>query len=57
VQKERIREVDIFTYNEAEEIVEYPPGKGLRPSQCTPLFFNAFRFCAGLARFACFAVN
>ena len=35
--------LDIFVLNEKEEVLKAPPPeKGFRPSQCTPLFFNAF---------------
>ncbi|EFA86052.1 class II aldolase/adducin [Heterostelium album PN500] len=44
VQKERILGEDIFVMDENEkEISAPPPSKALRPSQCTPLFFNAYR--------------
>eukprot|EP00026_Physarum_polycephalum_P015446 Phypoly_transcript_16130.p1 GENE.Phypoly_transcript_16130~~Phypoly_transcript_16130.p1 ORF type:complete len:291 (+),score=54.00 Phypoly_transcript_16130:26-874(+) len=43
VQKERIVKEDIFILNEKEEVLKAPPPeKGFRPSQCTPLFFNAY---------------
>jgi len=44
VQKERIVGDDIFVYNENEEEISAPPSeKRLKASQCTPLFFNAYK--------------
>ncbi|GAM17584.1 hypothetical protein SAMD00019534_007590, partial [Acytostelium subglobosum LB1] len=44
VQKERIIGEDIFVMDENENELSAPPlYKNLRPSQCTPLFFNAYR--------------
>ncbi|EGG24454.1 class II aldolase/adducin [Cavenderia fasciculata] len=44
VQKERIQGDDIFVMDEQENEISCPsPTKGLRPSQCTPLFFNAYK--------------
>ena len=47
VQKERIEPEDMFVISaETYEVIRSPPPeKALRPSQCTPLFFNAYR-CA-----------
>eukprot|EP01111_Echinosteliopsis_oligospora_P010226 TRINITY_DN3144_c0_g3_i1.p1 TRINITY_DN3144_c0_g3~~TRINITY_DN3144_c0_g3_i1.p1 ORF type:complete len:238 (-),score=77.38 TRINITY_DN3144_c0_g3_i1:44-757(-) len=43
VQKERIKGEDIFILTEEEKVIYAPPpSKGLKPSQCTPLFFNAY---------------
>src|SRR5688572_9073812 len=43
VQKERIKPEDIFVMDtEENELYQPPPYKNLRPSQCTPLFFNAY---------------
>ena len=44
VQKERIRSEDIFTMNLNQEVVAAPSsGKPLKISECTPLFYNAFK--------------
>lgn len=35
--------LDLFVVNDKEEVLQSPPPeKGFRPSQCTPLFMNAF---------------
>jgi methylthioribulose-1-phosphate dehydratase len=43
VQKERIREQDIYVLDDAGNVLEGPTDQGVRPSECTPLFYNAFR--------------
>ncbi len=43
VQKERIREEDLYVMDEAGAILDAPSGADSRPSACSPLFFNAFR--------------
>lgn len=43
VQKERIREEDIYVLDDAGQVLEGPTAQGARPSECTPLFYNAFR--------------
>jgi methylthioribulose-1-phosphate dehydratase len=43
VQKERIREEDLYVMDEAGAVLESPASPGLSPSACSPLFFNAFR--------------
>lgn len=43
VQKERIEPRDLFVAAHPEGNVVSEPGRGLRMSQCAPLFFNAFR--------------
>lgn len=45
VQKERIRPDEIFILNAEQQIVEEPrtTEKKLKMSECTPLFFNAYR--------------
>ncbi|CCW62309.1 unnamed protein product [Phytomonas sp. EM1] len=46
VQKERIQPGDIFVLNDKMEVVEEPKNfkiKNLKASECTPLFFNAYR--------------
>ena len=43
VQKERIRESDIYVLDDAGAVLECPEGPGLTPSACSPLFFNAYR--------------
>jgi methylthioribulose-1-phosphate dehydratase len=47
VQKERVQTDDMFIYGEDEQLIETPCKKHLRPSACTPLFFNAYRVGAG----------
>ncbi|KAL6065098.1 Methylthioribulose-1-phosphate dehydratase [Balamuthia mandrillaris] len=42
VQKERVHTDDMFIYNRAGELQHTPAGECLRPSACTPLFFNAY---------------
>jgi methylthioribulose-1-phosphate dehydratase len=42
VQKERIREEDLYVMDDAGAILESPASPGLKPSACQPLFFNAF---------------
>jgi methylthioribulose-1-phosphate dehydratase len=43
VQKERLAEEDIYVLDEQGEVVAGPARAGLKPSECGPLFFNAFR--------------
>jgi methylthioribulose-1-phosphate dehydratase len=43
VQKERIAEADIYELDEAGNVLAGPTRAGLKPSECSPLFFNAFR--------------
>jgi len=43
VQKERIEEADIYVLDENGAVLEGPTRPGLKPSECSPLFFNAFR--------------
>jgi methylthioribulose-1-phosphate dehydratase len=43
VQKERIREEDLYELDESAAILKSPATPGLSPSACSPLFFNAFR--------------
>lgn len=43
VQKERIAEEDIYELDEAGNVLAGPTRPGLKPSECSPLFFNAFR--------------
>jgi methylthioribulose-1-phosphate dehydratase len=43
VQKERIAEEDIYEMDEAGAVLAGPSRPGLKPSECSPLFFNAFR--------------
>lgn len=43
VQKERLRESDIYVLGEDEAVISGPSGVGVKPSECGPLFFNAFR--------------
>jgi methylthioribulose-1-phosphate dehydratase len=43
VQKERIEEDDIFVLDEQGEVIEAPKTPGLKVSECSSLFYNAFR--------------
>jgi methylthioribulose-1-phosphate dehydratase len=43
VQKERLREEDLYVLDEQAQVIEAPATAGLKPSECTPLFFNAYR--------------
>jgi len=43
VQKERIAEEDVFVLDEAGEVLEAPARPGLKVSECSSLFYNAFR--------------
>jgi methylthioribulose-1-phosphate dehydratase len=43
VQKERIAEDDIFVLDEQGEVLESPKTPGLKVSECSSLFYNAFR--------------
>ncbi|KAI9227391.1 MAG: putative methylthioribulose-1-phosphate dehydratase [Piptocephalis tieghemiana] len=46
VQKERVKAEDLFILPDSEDPKVQPiysPPQPLRPSQCTPLFFNAYR--------------
>ncbi len=42
-QKERLSPEDIFVLDMNEEVLERPENPSLKISQCTPLFFNAYR--------------
>ncbi len=43
VQKERLRESDVFVLDLDGKILEGPRDSNLKVSECAPLFFNAFR--------------
>lgn len=45
VQKERIEPEDLFVMDVSGEkqLAAPPPNKGFTPSQCTPLFYNAYK--------------
>lgn len=43
VQKERLRQDDLFVLDEHGEVLERPANPSLRVSACAPLFFNAYR--------------
>ena len=43
VQKERIAEEDIFVLDEQGAVIEAPARPGLKVSECSSLFYNAFR--------------
>jgi len=43
VQKERIEEDDVFVLDEQGEVIEAPKKPGLKVSECSSLFYNAFR--------------
>jgi methylthioribulose-1-phosphate dehydratase len=43
VQKERLREDEIYVLDETGAVLSGPDRPGLKPSECAPLFFNAFR--------------
>lgn len=44
LQKEMIKEEDMFIINEAGNSLHRPPTeRNLKPSECTPLFLNAYR--------------
>ncbi len=43
VQKERLRESDIYVLDEDARVLSGPREPGVKPSECAPLFFNAFR--------------
>ena len=43
VQKERLTEADIYELDEQGGVLRSPGAAGLKPSECSPLFFNAFR--------------
>lgn len=43
VQKERLREEDLFVLDEAGEVLSAPVAAGTKVSACAPLFFNAYR--------------
>jgi methylthioribulose-1-phosphate dehydratase len=46
VQKERIQPEDMFVYSiDGQEKNAPPPSKGYKASQCTPLFFAAYKQC------------
>ena len=43
VQKERLREEDLFVLDLQGQVLEAPGSPQLKVSECAPLFFNAFR--------------
>lgn len=43
VQKERLLASDIYELEESGAVIQAPAVAGLKPSECSPLFFNAFR--------------
>lgn len=43
IQKERLRESDVFVLDLDGKVVEGPTDSSLKVSECAPLFFNAFR--------------
>lgn len=43
VQKERIDPADVYELDLEAQVVSGPTRAGLKPSECAPLFFNAFR--------------
>jgi methylthioribulose-1-phosphate dehydratase len=43
VQKERIAEEDIYVLDEQGQVLAAPARAGLKPSECAPLFYNAFK--------------
>ena len=43
VQKERLLEDEIYVLDESAQVLSGPSRPGLKPSECAPLFFNAFR--------------
>ena len=43
VQKERLREEDLFVLDLEGQVLEAPLNPELKVSECAPLFFNAFR--------------
>lgn len=43
VQKERLEPADLFVLDEDGEVIEAPADGALKLSQCSPLFFNAFK--------------
>ena len=43
VQKERLEPADLFVLDEEGEVIERPANPKLKLSQCSPLFFNAFK--------------
>jgi methylthioribulose-1-phosphate dehydratase len=43
VQKERIAEEDIYVLDEHGAVLSGPDRPGISPSECSPLFFNAYR--------------
>eukprot|EP01097_Dermamoeba_algensis_P009720 TRINITY_DN6965_c0_g1_i1.p1 TRINITY_DN6965_c0_g1~~TRINITY_DN6965_c0_g1_i1.p1 ORF type:complete len:250 (-),score=66.87 TRINITY_DN6965_c0_g1_i1:13-762(-) len=47
VQKERLEAIDMFVLDDNENVVSCPPAeKKLKESQCTPLFFNAYKMAS-----------
>lgn len=42
VQKERMTEADIYVLDRQGRVLSEPAAAGLQPSECAPLFFNAF---------------
>lgn len=43
VQKERLRPADLYVLDEEGGVLEAPADASLKPSECAPLFMNAFR--------------
>ena len=43
VQKERLREEDLFVLDMDENVLSIPADGELKPSACTPLFLNAYK--------------
>jgi methylthioribulose-1-phosphate dehydratase len=43
VQKERLREEDLYVLDDSGKVLRGPNDPALRPSACQPLFMNAFR--------------
>lgn len=42
VQKERMQPVDLYILDKDQKLLKSPENKKYKPSQCTPLFFNAY---------------
>ncbi|TIB92458.1 Methylthioribulose-1-phosphate dehydratase [Wallemia mellicola] len=49
VQKERIKPEDMFVLTVKDRKIIRAPGRGLKESACTPLFFNAFNIRGALS--------
>jgi methylthioribulose-1-phosphate dehydratase len=43
VQKERLQESDLYVLDDDGNVLSGPEIPGVKPSECSPLFFNAFR--------------